>query len=54
MQMIKKLYLSFIMMFSEIIWIYYAIVMFTSVEWEQSAFFYFFLFLVAGIIVFKK
>lgn len=52
MQMIKKIYLSFIKIFSEIIWIYYTIVMFTSVEWEHSVFFDLKWFFVAGIMGF--
>ena len=39
MERVKDIYKSFIMMFSEIIWIYYAIVMFTSIEWDQPVFF---------------
>ncbi|AKL95983.1 hypothetical protein CACET_c25380 [Clostridium aceticum] len=49
MHHLKNMCKSFIMMFSEIIWIYYAIVLFTSVEWRQAAFFDLRWFIVAGI-----
>ena len=39
MEQIKIVFKSFIMMFSESIWMYYLIVMFTSVEWNQPIFF---------------
>lgn len=37
------------MMFSEVIWIYYTIVMFTSIEWNEPAFFNATWFVIAGI-----
>ncbi len=39
MDRFKDIYKSFVMIFSEMIWIYYVIVLFTSVEWNQPAFF---------------
>lgn len=39
MERIKDIYKSFIMLFSEIIWIYYTIVIFASTEWNRPVFF---------------
>ncbi len=50
MDKLKLIYKSFVMMFSEVIWIYYVIVLFTSVEWNQAAFFDITWFVIAGIL----
>lgn len=49
MQKVKRIYLSSIMMFCEIIWIYYAIVMFSSIEWDHQYFFDLTWFVLAGV-----
>lgn len=49
MERVKDFYKIFVMMFSEIIWIYYTIVMFTSIEWNQPAFFDLTWFAAAGV-----
>lgn len=49
MEHVKKIYKSFIMIFSETIWIYYLMVMFTSINWNQAAFFDLTWWLVAGV-----
>lgn len=50
MTQIKHIYSLFIMMFSEVIWIYYTIVMFTSVKWNEPAFFDLTWFMIAGVL----
>ena len=49
MHKIRNIYLSFIIVFSEVIWSYYAIVMFTSIEWNRPAFFDLTWFLIAMV-----
>ncbi|KUO59894.1 MAG: hypothetical protein APF84_03190 [Gracilibacter sp. BRH_c7a] len=50
MAQVKSIYKLFITIFSEIIWVYYGIVMFTSVKWNQPAFFDLTWIMVAGVI----
>ncbi len=49
MDRFKDIYKSFVMIYSEIIWIYYVIVLFTSVEWDQPAFFDLTYLMISGI-----
>ncbi|MEL7565682.1 MAG: hypothetical protein AAGU27_12440 [Dehalobacterium sp.] len=49
MEQVKELFKTFVMTLSEILWVYYTIVMFTSAEWEQPAFFDLTWFIAAGV-----
>ena len=54
MHRIRHVYLSFVIVFSELIWSYYTIALFTSIEWNKPAFFdlkWFFMAMLSGYIL---